>query len=110
MQWMDKEEALQAFAFESEDELEDFVLEFELEAKINDAGEITAVQAWDLREPLFELHARRVGYRPDDPKAMAQALLEHQERENRELDEHRARRRKLRTRVARRPVRKKNGD
>lgn len=106
MEWMSTEEALQSLAFKNEDELEDFVLEFDLEARVDDSGRITAIQAWDLREPLFTLHERRAGFRPDDPDAMVAATKEHEARQQDEVGYHRSRRHRLRTRVARRAVRR----
>jgi hypothetical protein len=83
-------EALRFFGLDDVAELERIVLEHDIDAEVDDDGELVAIAA-ELREPLFEEHRRRHGHRPDDPEQVAKA-----HRAMREFDEEARRRRAAR--------------
>jgi len=62
-------------------ELERIVLEYDLDADVDDDGNLLAITG-DIREAVFEEHRKNVGHRPDDPVAQEkQRKLEQDERE-----------------------------
>src|SRR5215212_8748912 len=71
------------------EELEEVIVDIKADILLDSKGALEAVNGDDMKEILFTLHKRRVGYRPDDPKAMrkAQLRLEVEERKAKEVRE-----------------------
>lgn len=59
----------EAFALAVE-QLEDLVVEEDVEVEVDGEGELLSVRREHLKEPLFKMHEKVVGHRPDDPKRM----------------------------------------
>jgi hypothetical protein len=62
----------------------------ETDVVLDDNGTVLAIKAADLREPLFEIHRKKHGHRPDDLKHMEKAEKEYKEKEERERQERQA--------------------
>lgn len=73
MDTLSVKEALRFFGLDDVSDLERIVLEYDIDAEVDDAGGLVAIDAADLREPLFAEHERRHGHRPDDPAAVDRA-------------------------------------
>ena len=81
------EEALRFFGLGNKiEELERIVVEYDLDADFDDAGELILVDVGDVKEALFEEHKRNIGYRPDDPVAMAREKRNAERREKSALE------------------------
>lgn len=59
----------------------------ETDVVLGEDGTLIAIEAADLREPLFEIHKKKHGHRPDHPEHMEKAKKEHEEKEAREKEE-----------------------
>ena len=82
--WMTTEEALRYFGLGDDvDELERIVVEYGLDADFDDDRRITRVDGNDAGDALFAEHEKQIGYRPDDPTAMARVRRNAEQRENR---------------------------
>ena len=83
--WMSREEAQRFFGglIDTDEELERFVLDHDIDAEVDDDGTIITIDASDIREHLFELHRSKLGHRPDDPDAQAKAAKRERDREGR---------------------------
>jgi hypothetical protein len=64
--WMTPDEAMRFLGIASKDELERLVLKNDADVDVDVDGELTMVDADDLREVLYKEHERKVGHRPDD--------------------------------------------
>jgi hypothetical protein len=64
---MPTETALRFFGLDTEEELEDLVLELGVEAEVAGDGRILAVSAEGRQAVLHKVYERNVGHRPDDP-------------------------------------------
>ena len=69
--WMTPTEAMRFFGMDTVEELEQTIIEFDIEADFNTAGDVIAIECSDLKEALFTRHERQVGYRPDDEVEVA---------------------------------------
>ncbi len=81
-----------------EAELERVVLEHSLDVEVDEAGRVIWVDG-DMREVLFAEHHKKVGHRPDDPKAQAATAEELEAFEESGRQRRRARRALLEQRV-----------
>lgn len=77
---MNWREAMSFFGVD-ELELERIVLEHDVDVETDDNGNITFVDPSDIKEVLFKEHEKKVGHRPDDPKAMHEARVKQAEQE-----------------------------
>jgi len=89
--WMPTDTALRYFGLQTEAELEDLVLEFNIDAEVDNLGNVLTIDASDTREALFESHKRKVGHRPDDPQfaSLVQASQEHKEQDEKQVRDQR---------------------
>lgn len=76
-------------------ELERIVLEYDLDADVDDDGNLLAIDA-DIREAVFEEHRKKVGYRPDDPVAQEKERKREEAERAKAKARRKARREKLR--------------
>lgn len=97
--WMNPREAARYLGVRPED-LTRIIRENDIDVELDDYGLVLAVDAADLREPLFEEHRKRVGHRPDDPKHMERAQREHEEKQKKEKQARKAKRVKLAKRLS----------
>jgi hypothetical protein len=87
--WMNPQEATNYLGVRPED-LARIIRENDIDVQLDDDGIVLAIDAADLREPLFEEHRKKVGYRPDDPKHTERAQQEQEDKEKREKEERKA--------------------
>jgi hypothetical protein len=88
--WMKPQEAASYLGVRPED-LTRIIMENDIDVQLDDAGVVLAIDAADLREPLFEEHRKKVGYRPDDLKQQEKAQKEQEEKGEREKEERKSR-------------------
>jgi len=100
--WLTRHEAMAYFGLDEEAELERVAVEYELDVDVDADGRITQVEADDARRALFGEHEKKVGHRPDDPKAHAKVQKAHHDRELAAKRRRRERRARLAERVRRR--------
>jgi len=75
--WITPAEALRYFGLgEDVEELERIVIEYHLDAEVDEQGNLTAIDTTEAAEALFAEHERSVGYRPDDPAVAEQIRVE----------------------------------
>lgn len=97
--WMSPQEAARYLGVRPED-LTRILRERDVDVELDDDGLVLAIDAADLREPLFEEHRKRVGHRPDDPKHMEKAEKENEEKKHKEKQARKAKRVKLAKRMS----------
>lgn len=73
--WLSPDEAMRYFGVDLPG-LEKIVADYNIDADIDLDGQIVAVNAADVKEPLFVEHEKEVGYRPDDEEMHDQFALE----------------------------------
>lgn len=84
--WMNWKEAMAYFGVD-EPELERIVLEHDVDVETDDLGRITYVDTSDIKRVLFKEYEKKLGHRPDDPKAMKAARVR-QAKEEQKVKEH----------------------
>jgi hypothetical protein len=98
--WMSRAEALAYFDLGADvAELERIILEHDIDADVDELGRILEVDAEHAKAALFAEHERKVGYRPDDPGAMARERKKARDREDAARRRRRAKRERLAARV-----------
>lgn len=97
--WMNPQEAMAYLGVRTED-LVRIIREKDVDVELDDVGNVLAIDAADLREPLFEKHQQEVGHRPDDPKHVEKAQKDHEEKEKKAKQVRKAKRLKLAKRVS----------
>jgi len=109
--WISTLEAMQHLGLdlaEEYDVLEDLVVEFDIDVEV-DKGMIWRVDGDDLKEPLFALHERRLGHRPDHPDAMKKARANEKRRETLRRNKAKEHRQAIAGKVAARRAAAQNG-
>jgi hypothetical protein len=97
--WMNPEEAMRYLGVNLE-RLEQVVLEYGIDVDLDGEGAIELVDADDMKEPLFQEHRNRVGYRPDDEKEQEKAKDKAEKAEVKAKQVRKAKRVKLARRVS----------
>jgi hypothetical protein len=97
--WVSPQEAVQYLGVRPED-LARILRENDIDVELDDAGVVLAIDASDLREPLFEEHRKKVGHRPDDPKHVDRAQKEHEEHQQKAKQDRKAKRVRLAKRMS----------
>lgn len=81
-QWMRRKESCRYFGIPDDDSgwdvLNEIVLDYDIDAEMGENGDVIRINANDenVKEALFDRHARRQGHRPDDPEKVAEARRE----------------------------------